>query len=86
MNKRNQCRNCVESVRVTDEIIQELLKETVEDTTNIVSDEDYENRLKDCKSCPSLLYGTTCSHNGFIVQYKARIKNSSCPMPSSPRW
>ena len=82
----NNCRNCVESVIISEEVIQELINEAEEDKSKIVSDEIYHERLQICKGCPSLQYETTCVHNGWIVQYRAKFKNKSCPFPSVPKW
>lgn len=86
MNKKSLCKGCVESVIVTEEVIQELVKETEEDLSVIVSDEVYEARLKICDNCPSLQYGTTCAHSGCIVRYRAKFKNKSCPVAGKPKW
>jgi hypothetical protein len=86
VSERNQCKSCVESVIVTEDVIQELMKETEEDLSKIVSNEIYEARLKVCENCPSLQYGTTCAHSGCIVRYRAKFKNKSCPFPCVPKW
>jgi hypothetical protein len=76
----------VDSVIVTEEIIQELVKETEENLSVIVSDEVYQSRLKICENCPSLKYGTTCAHSGCIVRYRAKFKHKSCPFAGKPKW
>jgi Family of unknown function (DUF6171) len=86
VSKQNLCKGCVESVMVTEEVIQELVKETEEDLSVIVSDEVYSERLKICESCPSLQYGTTCAHSGCIVRIRAKFKNKSCPFAGKPKW
>ncbi|WP_419954438.1 DUF6171 family protein [Neobacillus niacini] len=86
MRKQNLCKGCVESVIVTEEVIQELVKEAEVDLSVIVSDEIYLERLKICDSCPSLQYGTTCAHSGCIVRYRAKFKNKSCPISGKPKW
>ena len=86
MNQKSLCKGCVESVIVTEEIIQELVKEADENPAVIVSDEVYQARLKTCASCPSLQYGTTCVHSGCIVRYRAKFKNKSCPFAGKPKW
>jgi hypothetical protein len=86
VSKQNLCKGCVESVMVTEEIIQELIKETEEDLSVIVSDEIYSERLKICGNCPSLQYGTTCAHSGCIVRIRAKFKNKSCPFAGKPKW
>jgi hypothetical protein len=86
MNERNLCKGCVESVFVTEEVIQELVKETEEDLSVIVSDEVYQSRLNICENCQSLKYGSTCAHSGCIVRYRAKFKNKSCPFVGKPKW
>jgi hypothetical protein len=86
VSERNQCKGCLESVFVSEEVIQELVKETDDDTSKIVSDEVYETRLLICKSCSSIQYGTTCAYSGCIVRYRAKYKNKSCPFPGLPKW
>jgi hypothetical protein len=86
VKKKSLCKGCVESVLVTEEVIQELVNEAEEDSSVIVSDEVYQARLKTCESCPSLQYGTTCAHSGCIVRYRAKFKNKSCPFAGKPKW
>lgn len=86
MKEKSLCKGCVESVLVTEEVIQELVNEAEEDSSVIVSDEVYQARLKTCESCPSLQYGTTCAHSGCIVRYRAKFKNKSCPFAGKPKW
>ncbi|OLS38405.1 DUF6171 family protein [Bacillus sp. MRMR6] len=86
MSERNLCKGCVDSVIVTEEVIQELVKETEENLSVIVSDEVYAARLKICEGCPSLQYRTTCAHSGCIVRYRAKFKNKSCPFAGKPKW
>jgi hypothetical protein len=86
VSERNLCKGCVDSVIVTEEVIQELVKETEEDLSVIVSDEVYAARLKICGCCPSLQYGTTCAHSGCIVRYRAKFKHKSCPNAGKPKW
>jgi len=86
MNERNLCKSCMESVRVTEEVIEELVKEAEEESTKMVSQEVYETRLKICEGCASLQYGTTCAHSGGIVHYGAKFKEKSCPFPGKSKW
>lgn len=86
MNGKSLCKGCVESVMVTEEVIEELIKETEEQPTLIVSDEIYQERVTICETCSSLQYGTTCAHSGCIVRYRAKFKNKSCPFAGKPKW
>jgi hypothetical protein len=80
------CKSCLESVIVSEEVIQELVMEAQKEPSKIVSDDIYESRLNHCNSCTFLQYGTTCSHSGCIVRYRAKFKNKSCPNIERPRW
>jgi hypothetical protein len=86
MSGKSLCKGCVESVMVTEEVIEELIKETEEQPTLIVSEEIYQERLTICETCSSLQYGTTCAHSGCIVRYRAKFKNKSCPFAGKPKW
>jgi hypothetical protein len=86
MSGKSLCKGCVESVMVTEEVIEELIKEAEEKPTLIVSEEVYQERLTLCETCSSLQYGTTCAHSGCIVRYRAKFKNKSCPFAGKPRW
>lgn len=86
MDQKSLCKGCMESVIVTEEIIQELVKEAEENQADIVSDEVYLARLRTCECCPSLQYGTTCAHSGSIVRYRAKFKNKACPFAGNPKW
>ncbi|MEH7480917.1 DUF6171 family protein [Neobacillus drentensis] len=86
MSEKGICKGCVESVIVTEEVIQELVKETEEDLSLIVSDVVYKARLTICKNCLSLQYGTTCAHSGCIVRFRAKFKNKGCPFAGNPKW
>ena len=80
------CKGCIETVIVSEEVIQELVKEADESPAFIVTDEIYENRLRECKSCSALQYGTTCGYGGFIVNFQAKFKQKSCPNPEIVKW
>ena len=80
------CKGCKETVVIPDEDIQKLVNEAETDKTNMISEELYEARLRECNSCPSLLYGTTCAYCGCIVHYRAKFKHKSCPNTEKPRW
>jgi hypothetical protein len=86
VSEKSLCKGCIESVIVTEDVIDELVKEAEEDGSVIVSDEVYEARLKICENCPSFQYGTTCAHSGCIVRYRAKFKNKSCPFAGKPKW
>jgi ABC-type uncharacterized transport system ATPase subunit len=87
VNNQNLCKGCLDGVMVSEEVIEELVRETEEEDPSVIVSEDiYEARLKICESCPSLQYGTTCAHSGSIVHYRAKFKNKSCPFVGKPKW
>lgn len=86
MSEKGMCKGCVESVIVTEEVVQELMLEAMEDMTKVVSEDVYLKRITLCNSCPSLHYSTTCIHSGSIVRYRAKFKKNSCPFPLAPKW
>jgi len=86
MSKLTECKGCTASVWVEIDETYEKLKATLVDQNRAVTKEIYENRLKTCKSCSSLIYNTTCKHCGCLVHARALDKNSYCPEPSGAKW
>lgn len=86
MSQKENCKGCLETVIVSEEVIEELVKEAEVDVSAIVSEDVYEQRIEICKSCPALKFGTTCAHSGSIVRYRAKFKNKSCSMPGKGKW
>ncbi|MEK5038264.1 DUF6171 family protein [Sporosarcina sp. FSL K6-3457] len=80
------CKGCSQSVIVSDVEIQQLIKEQLQYEIDIVEDNLYNKRLAVCKSCPSLVYDTTCGYCGCFVQFRAKLINKQCPNPSGPKW
>jgi len=46
----------------------------------------YADRLRLCRACSQLQYGTTCSHSGCLVQVIAKQEYKQCPSPQAPAW
>ncbi|MFP7469386.1 DUF6171 family protein [Niallia taxi] len=86
MMQKNECKGCVESVIVSEEVIEELLKEAAETPEKLVLDSVYQERLSICRDCTSLQYGTTCAYSGCIVRYRAKFKRKACPNIGNPKW
>ncbi len=86
MSKSTECKGCTASVWVKIDETYEKLKSTLIDGNKAVSKETYENRLKICKSCPSLIYDTTCKHCGCLVHARALGEDSYCPEPLGAKW
>lgn len=86
MNKKNSCKGCSGSTKVSENIIQTLIMEAEKDKSSIVSDELYKKRIEICDQCPSLQYRTTCAHSGSIVRYQAKLIKQTCPFPRKSKW
>ena len=85
--QESECKGCGASVRLKAGEIERILADYLrENPSPLVSDEDYERRLKLCRACDRLQYGTTCSHCGCLVQVRARLKHKHCPSPRAPTW
>ncbi|WP_082918163.1 DUF6171 family protein [Oceanobacillus sp. Castelsardo] len=80
------CKGCLQSVIVSDEYIQQLVKEQLQLETDLVDDQTYHKRLQICKNCPSFFYGNTCSHCGCFVQFRAKLSYKTCPFPNGSKW
>ncbi|TRZ35675.1 hypothetical protein CEQ21_08545 [Niallia circulans] len=83
---KNICKGCVESVIVSEEVIEELLEEAAETPEKLVCDSIYQERLGICSSCDSLQYGTTCAYSGCIIRYRAKFKGKACPNIGNRKW
>ena len=86
LDQDNLCKGCSASVWVSIDETYEKLKKTFIDEAQAASKEVYQERLKICKSCPSLEYGTTCHHCGCLVHARAIGKDSYCPFPGQQKW
>ncbi|HBC88573.1 MAG TPA: hypothetical protein DCZ94_16625 [Lentisphaeria bacterium] len=51
-----------------------------------VTEAEYSRRVAVCRTCPSLLLGTTCSHCGCVVRYLSALKDKACPHPAGGKW
>ncbi|MBM7553149.1 DUF6171 family protein [Thalassobacillus pellis] len=86
MTVKSPCKGCSESVKVTEESIQQSLSDIQIKKSQTVSEHVYQERLSKCNTCSSLQYGTTCMHCGCLVRYRAKFKNKSCPYPGEAKW
>jgi len=51
-----------------------------------VPDAIYEERLRQCRACPKLVQGCTCTLCGCIVDIAAKLKAKRCPLPGGRGW
>ncbi|MFC4321160.1 DUF6171 family protein [Litchfieldia salsa] len=82
----SKCKGCFRSPLMSDEQVRQLVEEQLQLETNLVSDELYESRLHQCKSCSSLSSQTTCTHCGCFVEFRARLGYKKCPNPAGAKW
>ncbi|MDQ0229402.1 DUF6171 family protein [Metabacillus malikii] len=80
------CKGCSNNVIVKRDEMNHILSKIDIDDNQIVSDEEYANRLNTCNSCESFMYGSTCAHSGCLVEFRAKFSNKLCPSPSGSRW
>lgn len=81
------CKGCSPEFQISDESIKRILdKASLFPPERCVSDEEYNDRLAKCQSCPKLQDGVTCLLCGCIVPVVAKWKDRSCPMPEGSRW
>ena len=45
----------------------------------LVSEEKYAERFGICEACDKLLYGSTCSVCGCVMQVRSRLADGRCP-------
>lgn len=86
MQTSSSCKGCSADVHVTQEQIDRMVTKLARFPDACVPDELYDRRLEACLSCPSLQYGSTCSHCGCIVQVRAKFRDKTCPAPGGSRW
>jgi len=87
----SKCKSCRENVSVNTQISQSQINEAIDKlarnkNVKFVSDEVYEFRLLQCRTCKYLEYGTTCLQCGCFVQIRAKLKDARCPLSKQNRW
>lgn len=81
------CKGCRASVRLAPDSIRRLLGEYLAERPQpTVGETVVAARLRICRTCPDLLYDTTCKHCGCLVEIRARLAAACCPHPGRPRW
>jgi len=81
------CKGCGASVRLKQSELDRILADYLrENSAPLVSDATYADRLRVCRDCSQLQYGTTCSHCGCLVQVMAKLRDRHCPAPQAPAW
>ncbi|UFT99768.1 DUF6171 family protein [Radiobacillus kanasensis] len=78
------CKGCTPSLSNFE--VKRLVKEQLEMERDLVDDKTYDDRIRECNNCPSLLSDTTCAHCGCYVEFRARLSYKACPYPEGARW
>lgn len=87
MTTQNPCRNCSENIEVTQDKIEEMLRQLVQARHILFVDEETSNRrLSLCMSCTAYAHGGTCKYCGCLVQIRTKIDGRHCPYPLQPKW
>lgn len=82
-----ECKGCGASVRLADGEVQRILGEYLRENPHapLADEPTLLSRLRICRECPDLRYGTTCRHCGCLVEVRARLAGSDCPA-AARRW
>jgi hypothetical protein len=80
------CKGCTRNVIIKKQEVDQILSKNKVNSNVLVAKELYQQRLTICKECSSLVYGTTCSHSGCLVDYRTKFSNKKCPNPRGAKW
>ena len=87
MSRKEGCKGCRSEYRVTEEQIDRMLELPMFQSAELcVPEEVYEQRLNQCRGCPKLQFGNTCTVCGCFVRIAAKYKDRACPNPGDTRW
>lgn len=83
------CRDCSESVHVSEEQVEEILHMMLtRRNRQLVDQETASRRLELCLACDAYHAdaGGTCQYCGCLVAVKTRLEGEHCPDPRQPQW
>jgi len=83
---KNDCRNCSNSIIVSDEEIEAQIKKVIESGVPLADRDLYAKRLAACAACERLVYGNTCMSCGCHVKVRALNALRICPHESGSKW
>lgn len=87
MSETQVCKGCRASVRVSEAEIKRIVEDVIQDESSLlVSQDQYDARLAICRACDYLDYGTTCRHCGCLVVVRAWMADKGCPKPGQAEW
>lgn len=83
---KNECKKCLLYEAGEKVTYDEIMKYVATlDKSDIVSEEEYNNRISYCKICDNLISGM-CRKCGCYVEVRARLKDKNCPNFDNPLW
>jgi hypothetical protein len=85
-SRGDNCKGCSANVHVTTDQLDRILSKLSLHAEDCVTEEQYSKRLEQCKQCPALLYGTTCTYCGCFVRIRAKLIDKLCPNPAGQLW
>ena len=75
-----KCKRCGLKTVLSDADIEKMVDEVkAMRGIRLVNDEAYAERFGICSDCDKLLYGSTCSVCGCVMQVRARLADGRCP-------
>jgi Family of unknown function (DUF6171) len=80
------CKGCTRNVNIKTDEVDQILSKIIVNSNVMVPKELYIQRMTICNGCSSLVYGTTCSHSGCLVEFRTKFSNKKCPNPSGAKW
>ncbi len=86
MEKRS-CRRCGLKTVLTQEEIDKAVSAVIGmKGIRLADEETAEARMKACRACERLEYGSTCALCGCLIEVRCRLADSRCPYPKNPKW
>ena len=75
-----KCKRCGIKTVLSEEDIENMVNEVkAMRSVRLVDDKVYADRFGICTECDKLLYGSTCSVCGCVVQVRALLADGRCP-------
>jgi hypothetical protein len=85
--ERSKCKRCGIKTVLSEADIEKMIAEVrAMRGIRFADDEEYNRRLKICKGCEKLEYGSTCALCGCVMQVRAMLKDGRCPYPKKSKW
>ncbi len=78
-----KCHEFIDSSLELKEMVNNLINDI--DKDNRCDESTYNNRLKICDKCESMV-NSVCTHCGCFILVRAAMINQSCPKPFNDSW